>query len=138
MGIMSGMTGNAGPVNASDANDEFARLLAQGEKIFAAFDWVRDAMLFTNGRMILVDKQGITGKKIEYLSIPYRSITHFSVQTEGHLMAEATLTIWIENVQEPIDKQFNEKVDINQVQGVLAAFAVNSLILYSMGRLGRR
>lgn len=125
MGIMSGMTGNAGPMNPSDANDEFARLLAQGEKIYAAFDWVRDAMLFTNGRLILVDKQGITGKKIEYLSIPYRAITHFAVQTEGHLMAEATLTIWIDNVKDPIEKEFNDKVDIYQVQGVLAAFAVN-------------
>jgi len=126
MGIMSAMTGNAGPMNPSDANDEFARLLAQGEKIYAAFDWVRDAMLFTNGRLILVDKQGITGKKIEYLSIPYRSITHFAVQTEGHLMAEATLTIWIDNVKDPIEKEFNDKVDIYQVQGVLAAFAVAS------------
>jgi hypothetical protein len=126
MGIMSGMTGNAGPMNPSDANDEFARLLAQGEKIYAAFDWVRDAMLFTNGRLILVDKQGVTGKKIEYLSIPYRSITHFAVQTEGHLMAEATLTIWIDNVKDPIEKEFNDKVDIYQVQGVLAAFAVSS------------
>jgi hypothetical protein len=126
MGIMSSMTGNAGPMNPSDANDEFARLLAQGEKIYAAFDWVRDAMLFTNGRLILVDKQGITGKKIEYMSIPYRSITHFAVQTEGHLMAEATLTIWIDNVKDPIEKEFNDKVDIYQVQGVLAAFAVSS------------
>ena len=126
MGIMSGMTGNAGPMNPSDANDEFARLLAQGEKIYAAFNWVRDAMLFTNGRLILVDKQGITGKKIEYMSIPYRSITHFAVQTEGHLMAEATLTIWIDNVKDPIEKEFNDKVDIYQVQGVLAAFAVTA------------
>jgi len=120
------MTGNAGPMNPSDANDEFARLLAQGEKIYAAFNWVRDAMLFTNGRLILVDKQGITGKKIEYMSIPYRSITHFAVQTEGHLMAEATLTIWIDNVKDPIEKEFNDKVDIYQVQGVLAAFAVTA------------
>jgi len=126
VGIMSGMTGNAGPMNPSDANDEFARLLAQGEKIYAAFNWVRDAMLFTNGRLILVDKQGITGKKIEYMSIPYRSITHFAVQTEGHLMAEATLTIWIDNVKDPIEKEFNDKVDIYQVQGVLAAFAVTA------------
>ena len=125
MGIMSGLDGNAGPKDPGEATTEFQRLLANGEKIYAAFDWVRDAMLFTNGRLILVDKQGITGKKIEYLSIPYRSITHFSVQTEGHLMAEATMTIWILNVEKPIVKEFNDKVDIYQVQGVLAAFAVN-------------
>jgi hypothetical protein len=126
MGIMSSMTGNAGPMDPGAATNEFQRLLATGEKIFAAFDWVRDAMLFTNGRLILVDKQGMTGKKIEYMSIPYRSISHFAVQTEGHLMAEATMKIWLQDVKDPIEKEFNDKVDIYQVQGVLAAFAVTA------------
>jgi hypothetical protein len=125
MGIMSGMTGNAGPMDPGAATTEFARLLSQGERIFAAFDWVRDAMLFTNGRLILVDKEGMTGKKIQYLSIPYRSITHFTVQTEGHLMAEATMQIWLLGVKDPIEKEFNSSVDIYQVQGVLSAFAVS-------------
>jgi hypothetical protein len=125
MGIMSGITGNAGPMDPGAATAEFARLLAPGEKIFAAFDWVRDAMLFTNGRLILVDKQGVTGRKIEYLSIPYRSISHFAVQTEGHLMAEAEMKIWLTSVKDPIEKQFNASVDVYQVQGVLSAFAVS-------------
>ncbi|MCW2497962.1 PH domain-containing protein [Jatrophihabitans sp.] len=125
MGIMSGITGNAGPMSPQEATAEFSRLLSQGEQIYAAYNWVRDAMLFTNGRMILVDKQGITGKKIEYLSIPYRSISRYAVQTEGHLMAEATMQIWIEGVKDPIEKEFNSSVDIYQVQGVLSAFAVS-------------
>jgi hypothetical protein len=124
VGIMSGITGNAGVLDPGAATAEFGRLLANGEKIYAAFDFVRDAMLFTNGRLILVDKQGITGRKIEYLSIPYRSITHFSVQTEGHLFAEARMHIWIDNVKDPIEKEFNNSVDIYQVQGILSAFVV--------------
>lgn len=124
MGIMSAFTGNAGPMNPVEATGEFQRLLSQGEQIYAAFDFVRDAMLFTNGRLILVDKQGITGRKIEYLSVPYRSITHFSVQTEGHLFAEARMQIWVENMKDPIEKEFNGQVDIYQVQSILAAFVV--------------
>jgi hypothetical protein len=124
MGIMSGITGNAGPMSPGDAMAEFQRLLSQGEQIYAAFDFVRDAMLFTNGRLIMVDKQGITGRKIEYLSIPYRSITHFSVQTEGHLFAEARMHLWIDGVKDPVEKEFNAKVDIYQVQAILSAFVV--------------
>jgi Bacterial PH domain len=124
MGIMSGITGNAGPMSPGEATAEFARLLSNGEQIYAAFDFVRDAMLFTNGRLILVDKQGITGRKIEYLSIPYRNVLHFSVTTEGHLFAEARMHIWVDGMKDPIEKEFNNRVDIYQVQGILAAFVV--------------
>src|SRR4051794_31606654 len=61
MGFMSGITGNAGPMDPGAAASEFARLLSNGEGVYAAFDFVRDAMLFTNGRLILIDKQGISG-----------------------------------------------------------------------------
>jgi hypothetical protein len=124
MAIMSTFTGNAGPMDPGAATAEFQRLLASGEQIYAAFDFVRDAMLFTNGRLILVDKQGITGRKVEYLSIPYRSILRFSVQTEGHLFAEARMHLYIDGMKDPIEKEFNAQVDIYQVQGVLASFAV--------------
>lgn len=124
MGIMSGITGNAGPMDPGAATAEFGRLLSNGEKIYAAFDFVRDAMLFTNGRLIMVDKQGLTGRKIEYLSIPYRSISHFSVQTEGHLFAEARMSIWLADARDPIEKEFNSAVDIYQVQGILSAFVL--------------
>ncbi|MFN2561138.1 MAG: PH domain-containing protein [Jatrophihabitans sp.] len=124
MAIMSSLTGNAGPLGIGQAHDEFARLLGPGEVIYAAFEFVRDVMLFTNGRLILVDKQGITGKKVEYHSYPYRSILHFSVQTEGHLMAEARMHIYVDGMKDPIEKEFNDKVDIYQVQGILSAFVV--------------
>jgi hypothetical protein len=106
------------------AASEFARLLSNGEHVYAAFDFVRDAMLFTNGRLIMVDKQGLTGRKVEYLSIPYRSILYFSVTTEGHLLAEARMHIWVDGMKDPIEKEFNNRVDIYQVQGILSAFVV--------------
>jgi hypothetical protein len=124
MGIMSSITGNAGPMDPGAAASEFARLLSNGEHIYAAFDFVRDAMLFTNGRLIMVDKQGISGRKVEYLSIPYRSILYFSVTSEGHLFAEARMNIWVDGMKDPIEKEFNNRVDIYQVQGILSAFVV--------------
>ena len=124
MGIMSGITGNAGPMDPGAATAEFQRLLSQGEQIYAAFDFVRDAMLFTNGRLILVDKQGITGRKVEYLSVPYRNILYFSVQSQGHLFAEARMHLFVDGMKDPIEKEFNAQVDIYQVQAILSAFVV--------------
>jgi len=37
-----------------------------GEQVHAAYQLVRDALVFTDRRLILVDKQGMTGRKVEY------------------------------------------------------------------------
>ena len=57
------------------------RILLEGENVNAAFKLVRDIIVFTDKRLILVDKQGLTGKKTEIQSIPYKSISRFSVET---------------------------------------------------------
>lgn len=77
---------------------------------------------FTNKRLILVDKQGLSGNKVAYLSIPYRSVTHFSVETAGHFDLDAELKIWVRGSANPIQKQFNKKLNIYTVQGVLAQY----------------
>lgn len=114
--------GNAHTIDPGKAQEEYARLLAQGEQISAAYLLIRDTILFTGQRLILVDKQGITGKKVEYHSIPYRSITHFSVETAGTFDLEAELNIWISGAPMPVTKTFSKGVDIYEVQAVLAQY----------------
>src|SRR5919112_847331 len=110
MGFLDGLAGNASRVDPQAAAQEYGRLLAQGEQVHAAYQLVRDALLFTDRRLILVDKQGMTGRKVQYHSIPYRSITHFGVETAGTFDLDAELTIWISGGQ-GIVKQFGLGVD---------------------------
>lgn len=64
----------------------------------------------------------MTGKKIEYHSVPYKSISHFSVETAGHFDLDAELKIWISSSTEPsISKQFKKDDSIYEVQKALAA-----------------
>lgn len=51
--------------------------------------------MFTNKRRSLIDKQGLTGKKVDYHSIPYRQITQFKIETAGHFDLDAELKIWV-------------------------------------------
>jgi hypothetical protein len=121
MGLFGGMMGNASGVDPQAAAKEFGRLLAQGEQIHAAYQLIRDSLIFTDRRLILIDKQGVTGRKIEYHSIPYRSITHFSVETAGTFDLDAELKIWISSTAEPVSQQFGKGVDVYEVQALLAA-----------------
>jgi hypothetical protein len=78
-------------------------------------------LIFTDRRFILVDRQGLTGLKTEYHSIPYRAITHFSVESAGALDLEAELKVWISGTEQPIQKQFSRGRTIFDVQKALAA-----------------
>ncbi|MCA1282233.1 PH domain-containing protein [Saccharopolyspora sp. 7B] len=104
------------------AAQEYGRLLARGEEIHSAYRLIRDSLLFTDRRLILVDKQGMTGKKVEYHSIPYRSISHFAVETAGTFDLDAELKLWLSGAYEPIVKQFGKGVDVYEVQAVLSAY----------------
>ena len=73
----------------------------------------------------MIDKQGLTGKKVEYHSVPYRSITHFAVETAGTFDLDAELKIWISGNAVPIQKQFTKQVDIYEVQAILSHFVVS-------------
>lgn len=124
MGLLDGVLGNASKIDADKIQDEFDKILAPGEKVEHAYQLIRDYFVFTDKRLVLVDKQGLTGSKAEYHSIPYRSITHFSIETGGTLDMDAELKIWISSTPAPILKQFNKRLSIYEVQAVLASYVL--------------
>jgi Bacterial PH domain len=124
MGLLDGVLGNASKIDAAKIQAEFNQILAPGEKVEHAFQLIRDYYVFTDKRLVLVDKQGITGSKVEYHSIPYRSITHFCIETAGTFDLDAELKIWISGTQSPIQKQFNKRLSIYEVQSVLASYVL--------------
>ena len=96
------------------------------EKVDLAFKLVRDLLVFTEKRLIIVDKQGMTGKKVEYKSIPYRSISRFSVETSGHFDLDAELKIWISSAELPAESlQFRSDDSIVAIQKALAQAVLN-------------
>ncbi|ADP31729.1 PH domain-containing protein [Bacillus atrophaeus] len=122
MGFINGMFGNASTVSKASAEEELASILIEGESVDAAFKLVRDLIVFTKKRLILVDKQGLTGKKTEYQSIPYKSISRFSIETAGRFDLDSELNIWISGTELPaVSKQFKKDDSIYDIQKVLAA-----------------
>lgn len=124
MGILSSILGNAGVVAPDKIETDYAQLLAEGETIEVGFAVFRDTFIFTDKRLMIVDVQGMTGKKIEYLSIPYSKITKFSIETSGRFDLDAELKIWVGSDPSPIQKKFNKKVNIYDLQRVLAQFTL--------------
>lgn len=123
--FISGVLGNASSVSQEELYKNFGQLLVDQEVIELGFVLIRDTFMFTNKRLIIVDKQGITGRKVEYLSIAYKSISRFSIETGGTFDLDAELKIWVSGEQQPsIQKQFNKSVNVYEVQKVLASYVL--------------
>ncbi|AMQ07078.1 MULTISPECIES: PH domain-containing protein [Sporosarcina] len=124
MSIFDGIMGNVSEIEVSKVEKEMKDLLALTEKVEHAYKLIRDLLIFTDKRLILVDKQGVTGKKVEYHSIPYKSIVHFSIETAGTFDLEAELKIWLSGSSVPIQKKFNKSLNVYKVQSVLAEYVL--------------
>jgi hypothetical protein len=121
MGFFSSLLGNAGAVTKEKLEKDYQLLLLDNEEIELGFKLLRDTFIFTNKRLILVDKQGVTGRKTEYLSVGYKSITRFSIETAGTFDLDAELKIYISSEKEPsIVKKFNKSINVYEVQKLLA------------------
>lgn len=120
MGLLDKMLGNAEEVDMAEVQEDLAPILADGERIERAFKVIRDMYIFTSGRLLLIDKQGMTGKKVDYTSIPYKSISTFTVETAGHFDMDAELKLYISGHREPLTKELKSGSDVVGIQKLLA------------------
>ena len=122
MGLFDGLMVNAAQHDNKSVEKELQGVLVPNENVDLAFKLVRDLIVFTDKRLIIVDKQGVTGKKVEYKSIPYKSISRFSVETSGHFDLDAELKIWISSAELPAESlQFRKDKNIVAIQQALAS-----------------
>lgn len=124
MSLLDGLIGNATKIDAVTSQLNLNHVLVPGEQVEHAYEIVRDWIVFTSGRLILIDVQGLTGSKVEYHSIPYRSIYHFCVKTAGMADLHDEMKIWVAGTQDPIQRKFTTGVYIFEVQAVLAAYVL--------------
>lgn len=82
------------PLDDPKAGDRVRDLLVDDEQIFASFKAIRDMVFFTNRRIIAVNVQGITGKKVDYTSLPYSKIQAFSFESAGLFDIDAEMELW--------------------------------------------
>ena len=120
--MLQGLFGNSTEINSKEVQADLNALLIEGEVVQRAFKIIRDLFVFTDKRLILIDKQGITGKKAEYHTIPYKSISHFSVETAGTFDMDAEMKIYISGNMNPFEREFKRGTDIKGVQRTLAEF----------------
>ena len=110
--------------NASETTNihyEVKNSLIQGEGVLKSYRLLRDEIIFTNKRLILLDKQGITGKKMDVLSIPYKQITRFAKECAGTFDLDEELKIWIGSHAIPMTYKFKKGTNLDEVYQILSS-----------------
>lgn len=74
-------------------SDSLKKFLSENEEVQFCVKTVRDVAVFTDKRVLIADKQGITGKKVEYYSIPFKSIVTYAIETAGRLDLDSEIKL---------------------------------------------
>ena len=88
--------------------------VSRNEQALFAVKTVRDAALFTDKKVLICDKQGITGKKTEYYAIPYNKIVTYAIETAGHFDIDSEIKLTLTGGIE-IEMQFLRGKNMDQL-----------------------
>lgn len=102
---------------------QVAPLLIPDEHLVAAFKTTRDFVTFTNKRLIAANVQGVTGKKVDFTSLPYSKIQAFSIETAGNFDRDSELDLWFSGLGK-VRLEFKADSDIRQLGQLIASYVL--------------
>lgn len=102
------------PANDATFTSIISPMFVSGEEIIGTFQSIRDGIVFTNKRIIVINVQGITGKKKDFTSLPYSKIQAYSVETAGFLDMDSELELWFSGLGK-IKLEFTANANVAQI-----------------------
>lgn len=99
-------------------------LLLDDETIEFSFKGIRDILVITDKRAIYVDTRGITGKKKDYASLPWKTLQSFSIETAGLVDIDSELELWFN--QGMAKFALSKKTDIKSLGTFISKHLLNN------------
>lgn len=107
------------PVNSEVVIGSVTPLLIDNENIQIVCKAVRDFVVFTDRRIIAVDRQGFTGERTDFTTIPYNKMQVFSVVTAGTFDTDGVLEVWMATIGK-IRFEFSGHADVAMISRLIA------------------
>lgn len=107
-------------IEAADRPGVTDRLLAD-ETIIEAFRSTAAAILFTDRRIVTIQRNNLLTERIETTSFSYRSIRQFSVLEGSPEERRSEIKIWIGSEPQPLHLRAHGATDLAPLQQLLAA-----------------
>ena len=110
--------GNDVELDIEEMSDELAFILVAGEVIRRAYQLKDDVVVLTDKRILRTDKQGAKANRLEYSTIPYRSVHYFRKEITGR--NESELIIYLTGIEEPLRLKFKHDNILSDAYQVLS------------------
>lgn len=110
-------------VDNSKGQELVGDLLIDGESIMSSYKGSRDMVVFTSKRIIAVNIQGMTGKKVDYSSLPYSKIQAWSLETAGHFDRDTELELYFSGLGK-VKLEFNSRFDVKAFNRFLGSYVL--------------
>lgn len=134
MGLFNAFAGNLQQISNDQLIQQYGPFLFNGEQITNGYQLIRDAVVFTNMRIIFIDEQGATGAKARYKTIHLDAIVDVEVETAGAIADDSEINItYLKDVYqrktgtETLDEitlEFPRKFDIAPIYRYLGELAM--------------
>lgn len=108
------------PANDATYSDFITPMFVDGERIISTYQAIRDGVVFTNKRIMVINVQGLTGKKKDCTSLPYSKIQAYSVETAGHLDLDSELELWFSGLGR-IKLEFVSKANVSDICKIISS-----------------
>jgi Bacterial PH domain len=95
--------------------------LIDGEEVHAAFVSATGLLLFTEIRILIVQREHLIDERLETMSYPYRELRHFSITEGREAGTRCALRIWLGAEPQPLHLRANDAADLAGVHRLLAA-----------------
>ncbi len=99
---------------------EVEEIFVEGEHAVIAYRTIRDVAVITNKRLIISDREGLTGKKVEIYTIPFKSIVMYSSENAGRFDLDAELELWTRVGKFKL--RLNRNVDIRKLDRIIGSY----------------
>lgn len=118
-----------GIINRTDANEEkierqYEKILAEGEKVIIAYRLIRDLIVLTNYRLLVIDKKGVTGRKKLITSYPLAKISHYEIENSPYFDLESEVSIWFVGIKEPLKFTLSKGTNVFEFDKLLTTYAL--------------
>ena len=112
---------NLKEIDLHSIRKEVIDMLVEGEDIIQAFSTIRDQVIFTNKRILVVNVQGITGKRTSYFSYPYSKIQYYGIETAGVLDLDSEFRVYFSNGVN-LQFDFKSRLDIRHICACISEY----------------
>lgn len=110
-------------VDPSAIASDITPLLIDGETVNVVFKGPRDYVAFTSKRIIAVDVKGMTGKKKDFTSLPFKNVNAFSIETAGSFDRDCELELFFSGLGK-VKFEFDGKTDAAYLSKLVAHYVL--------------